>query len=69
VVAVALPTLAALTLIIPFVELCRPGQPAPYDYFPFLALAIVALAGAIGVIVVRRRPSTGAGEGSALSGS
>ncbi len=65
---VAVPALAALALIIPFVELCHPGQPAPYDYFPFLALAIVALAGVIGLIVVRRRPSTGAGEGTALSG-
>ncbi len=37
---VAIPALGSLTLIVPFVELCQPGQPAPYSAFPFIALAI-----------------------------
>jgi hypothetical protein len=61
--------MGALTLIVPFVELCKPGQPAPYDEFPFIALAIVAAATAIACVVVNRHPSTGAGEGTAFSES
>ena len=41
---VAIPALGSITLIVPFVELCQPGQPAPYSDFPFIALAIVAAA-------------------------
>jgi amino acid transporter len=66
---VAIPLLGALTLVVPFVELCKPGQPAPYGEFPFLALAIVAIAGAIACVVVNRHPSTGSGEGAAFSES
>jgi hypothetical protein len=46
-------------LIVPFVELCTPGQPAPYDAFPFLALALVVAAALIAWLVVRRNPSAG----------
>jgi amino acid transporter len=31
---VGVPVLGALALIVPFVELCKPGQPSPYDVFP-----------------------------------
>ena len=31
---VAIPVLGSLTLIVPFVELCKPGQPAPYSPVP-----------------------------------
>jgi hypothetical protein len=31
---VAVPAMGALTLVVPFVELCKPGQPAPYNAFP-----------------------------------
>jgi amino acid transporter len=61
---VAIPVLGALTLIVPFVELCKPGQPAPYSEFPYIALAIVAAASVIAVVVVHRHPSTGSGEGT-----
>ena len=53
----------------PFVELCKPGQPAHYSAFPYIALAVVVVSGIIAWITVRRHPSTGAGEGSALSES
>ncbi|MHB8491970.1 MAG: amino acid permease, partial [Solirubrobacteraceae bacterium] len=64
---VAVPLLGALVLVVPFVELCKPGQPSPYSVFPYLALAIVALAAVIAVVVVRRHPSTGSGEGTAFT--
>jgi hypothetical protein len=61
--------LGSLTLVVPFVELCKPGQPAPYSEFPFIALAIVAMAAVIACIVVHRHPRTGTGEGTAFSGT
>ncbi len=66
---IVVPLVGAATLIVPFVELCKPGQPSPYNAFPYLALAIVAVAGGIAWIVVRRNPLTGAGEGAAFSES
>lgn len=63
----AIPVVGSLTLIVPFVELCQPGQPAPYSAFPFIALAIVAAAAALACVVVHRHPRTGAGEGAAFS--
>jgi hypothetical protein len=51
------------------VELCKPGQPAPYSQFPFIALAILVAAGVIAGFVVQRHPRTGAGEGAAFSGT
>jgi amino acid transporter len=64
---VAVPVLGALTLIIPFVELCKPGQPSPYSAFPYIALAIVAVASVIAFVVVQRHPSAGSGEGTAFA--
>jgi len=63
---VAIPIFGSLTLIVPFVELCKPGQPAPYSAFPFIALAIVAGAAVTSCIVVHRHPQTGSGEGAAF---
>ncbi len=64
---VAVPLAAALSLIVPFVELFKPGQPFPYDAFPFVAVAILILAVVLACVVVHRRPATGSGEGSALA--
>jgi amino acid transporter len=61
---VAIPLLGALTLIVPFVELCKPGQPSPYGEFPYLGLAIALAATAIACLTVHRHPSAGAREGS-----
>ena len=66
---VAIPVLGSVTLIVPFVELCQPGQPAPYSAFPFIALALAAAAAVIGWLVVRRYPRAGAGEGAAFPGT
>ncbi len=66
---VVIPVLGALTLIVPFIELCKPGQPAPYSAFPYIALAIVAMATVLACLTVHRHPSTGAGEGTTFSES
>jgi amino acid transporter len=66
---VAIPVLGSITLIVPFVELCQPGQPAPYNAFPFIALALAAAAAVIACLVVHRHPRTGAREGAAIPGT
>jgi amino acid transporter len=64
---VAIPILGAIALVVPFIELCKPGQPPPYDVFPFIALGLLAVASVIAYQVVRRRPSTGSSEGGQIT--
>jgi amino acid transporter len=66
---VVIPALGSASLIVPFVELCQPGQPAPYNAFPFIALALAAAAGVTAGLVVHRDPRAGAGEGAEYSGT
>jgi amino acid transporter len=66
---VVMPVLGALILIVPFVELFRPGQPAPYAEFPYVALAIGTVAVVIACITVHRHPSSGSSEGTAFAES
>ena len=53
---VVLPLLGAAALVVPFVSLCTPGQPSPYDAFPFVALGVVVAAFGTGWVVIRSRP-------------
>jgi len=57
------PVLGSVALVVPFIELCKPGQPAPYSAFPYVGLVLVIAAAVIADQVVRRRPSTGSTEG------
>jgi hypothetical protein len=66
---VAVPALGSAVLIVPFIELCEPGQPSPYSTFPFIALALVAVAAAISGLVIHRHPSTGSGEATPVPGA
>jgi amino acid transporter len=59
---VAVPALGSAVLIVPFVELCEPGQPSPYNTFPYIALGLVAVAIAVAGLVVYRHPATGSSE-------
>jgi amino acid transporter len=63
---VIVPTIGSAVLIVPFVELCKPGQPSPYNVFPYVALAVVVLAALIACLVVRRHPSTGSNEAAPI---
>jgi amino acid transporter len=65
----AIPILGALTLIVPFVELCKPGQPVPYSEFPYVALAVLAVAIVTACVTVHRHSSAGLGEGRTFSES
>jgi amino acid transporter len=59
---VLVPVVGSAVLIVPFVELCAPGQPAPYDAFPFVALGLLAAATVIAGVVVHRHPSAGSSD-------
>jgi predicted membrane channel-forming protein YqfA (hemolysin III family) len=56
---ILIPLLGSAVLVVPFVELCRPGQPRPYNTFPYVVLALLVVAVAAAAIVVRRHPTTG----------
>ncbi len=38
-----LPALGAIAIIVPLYYLAKPGQPTPYDWFPYAALVVVAV--------------------------
>lgn len=61
------PALGAMVLVVPFAALFAPGQPLPYNVFPYLAVATLVAAMLIAWLVVRRDPEAGAGQGAALS--
>jgi len=62
-----LPILGALAIIVPLYYLAKPGQPTPYNWFPYLALVILALAVAYAVFLTRRDPSLGERVGSIVA--
>jgi hypothetical protein len=64
---VVVPALGALALVVPFIELFQPGQPVPYNVFPYLSVAALIGSWVVGRYVVRRNPQAGAGEGEALA--
>jgi hypothetical protein len=65
----AVPALGSAVLVVPFIELCEPGQPSPYSTFPFIALGLIAVAAAAGGLVVHRHPSTGSSEATPIPGA
>ena len=53
---VILPVLGMIAIGVPVYYLVKPGQPAPYNWFPYLALGIVVLAVGYGYMLNRRDP-------------
>ncbi len=62
-----LPVLGALTILVPLYYLAKPGQPAPYSWFPWAALAIIVVALLYSVVLVRRDPSLADRVGSIVA--
>ncbi len=52
---VVVPALGTAALIVPFAELFAPGQPAPYDLFPYLTVASVMVCFVLAIVATRRR--------------
>jgi len=64
---VAMPVLGAAAIIVPLYYLAKPGQPTPYNWFPYAALGVLAVALVYAVILTRRDPALGERVGSIVA--
>ncbi|HEX9622785.1 MAG TPA: APC family permease [Streptosporangiaceae bacterium] len=64
---VVLPVLGMIAIAVPMYYLVKPGQSAPYSWFPYLALGIVILAIGYAYILNRRDPTLGERAGSIIA--
>jgi amino acid transporter len=64
-----LPVIGALAIIVPLYYLAKPGQEAPYSWFPYVALAVLVLAALYAVVLVRRDPTLADRVGSIVADS
>ncbi len=62
-----LPVLGALSIVVPLYYLAKPGQPTPYDWYPYVALGVIVLAVIYAVALVRSNPSIGDRVGSIVA--
>lgn len=62
-----LPILGALSIVVPLYYLAKPGQPTPYNWYPYIALAIVVLAVIYASILSKRNPGLGDRVGSIVA--
>jgi amino acid transporter len=62
-----LPALGALAILVPLYYLAKPGQPAPYNWFPYAALAILLVAVGYATLLVRRDPTLAERVGSIVA--
>jgi len=62
-----LPVLGMVAIGVPVYYLCKPGQSAPYDWFPYAALAIVVVSAVYGYVLNRLDPSLGDRAGSIVA--
>src|SRR5579859_4569354 len=54
-----LPVLGMAAIGVPFYYLCKPGQPDPYDWFPYVALGIAVASLVYSMWLTRRDPGLG----------
>jgi amino acid transporter len=62
-----LPVLGMVAIAIPVYYLSKPGQPAPYSWFPYAALAIIVVAVIYAFVLTRRDPAIGDRVGSIVA--
>jgi amino acid transporter len=62
-----LPVLGAIAIIVPLYYLSKPGQPTPYDWFPYAALIIVVVGAVIAFMLNRRDPDLAGRVGSIVA--
>ena len=64
---VILPVLGMAAIAVPVYYLCKPGQPDPYNWFPYAALGIAVIAVIYAVVLTRRDPGLGDRVGSIIA--
>ncbi len=62
-----LPILGAIAIVVPIYYLAKPGQPAPYSWYPYIALAILVVAVLYSISLVRRDPGLADRVGSIVA--
>ncbi len=62
-----LPVLGMVAIAVPVYYLVKPGQPQPYNWFPYAALAILVAAAVYGAVLNRRDPALGERAGSIVA--
>ena len=62
-----LPVLGMIAIGVPVYYLCKPGQPDPYNWFPYLALGIAVVAVGYALVLTRRDPGLGDRVGSIVA--
>jgi amino acid transporter len=62
-----LPVIGALWILVPLYYLAKPGQPTPYNWYPYMALAAIVLAIVYATYVVARDPGVGERVGSIVA--
>ena len=62
-----LPLIGAAAIVVPLYYLAKPGQATPYDWFPYLALAVLVVALVYALVLVRRDPGLGERVGSIVA--
>jgi len=64
---VILPVLGLIAIGVPVYYLCKPGQPSPYNWFPYAALAVIVVSVIYAAILSRRDPGLGDRVGSIIA--
>jgi amino acid transporter len=64
---VVLPALGAAAIVVPLYYLVKPGQPAPYSWFPYISLVLLAASVAYAVVLTRRDPALGERVGAVVA--
>jgi len=64
---VVLPVLGAVAIAVPVYYLCKPGQPQPYNWFPYAALGVLVVSIGYSVWLTRRDPDVANRVGSIVA--
>jgi amino acid transporter len=62
-----LPVLGMAAIAVPVYYLCKPGQPTPYDWFPYAALGVLVVSIIYAALLVRRDPGLADRVGSIVA--
>ncbi|NBM20327.1 APC family permease [Streptomyces sp. GC420] len=62
-----LPALGTVAILVPLYYLAKPGQPAPYNWFPYAAIAALLAAVGYAALLVRRDPTLAERVGSIVA--